>query len=375
MPKLRLCYISNPNSIHTRRWVSWFAAQGHTICVLADVPFTRPWPEMQVIDLSQFFHAPVIRFAVWAIWLRRFVHQWRPDVLHAHRVNSAGWLAAASGFHPYVVTPWGSDVFVGPQRSRLAHSLASFTLAHADRVTSISKAMSERLIELGALEERLSRIYFGIDLTVFNPGAPDSTPAEELRRNLSLAAEAAVIFSPRAVHPIYNQDVILQAVPQVRKHFPKACFIFIDYNTDAAYKEKLDHLASSLGIREAIRWLPPTSSPAEMAQWYRLSDVVVSVPSSDGTPLTVLEAMACARPVICSDLPALREFITNDENGWLVPVRQAVPLAEAIVRLLEQPEHSAELGRKAHQLVAQCADIEQEMQHMQAIYYQLATEK
>lgn len=110
-----------------------------------------------------------------------------------------------------------------------------------------------------------------------------------------------------------------------------------------------------------------------MAERYRLSDVVVSVPSSDGgTPLTVMEAMACGKPVVCSDLPAVREFIISGENGWLVPVRQAAPLAEAIIRVLEQPEQVVEIGRKAAQVVADRANLEVEMTHMEDIYYQLA---
>jgi hypothetical protein len=59
--KLRLCYISNPNIIHTRRWVGWFAKRGHMVCLLADVPTKEPWSEVPVIDLSEFFRAPIIR--------------------------------------------------------------------------------------------------------------------------------------------------------------------------------------------------------------------------------------------------------------------------------------------------------------------------
>jgi glycosyltransferase involved in cell wall biosynthesis len=375
MVKLRLCYISNPNSIHTRRWLNWFAAQGHTICLLADVPLQQPWPEIPVIDLSNYCRVSIVKFGIWAAWLRRFIHQWHPDVLHAHRVNSAGWLAAASGFHPYVVTPWGSDVLIGTQRSRLERLLATFTLANADRVTSISQKISDRVIELGARKESIVRIYFGINLAIFNPSSSHDLLAAGLRQSLSLPDEAPLIFSPRAIHPIYNQDIILQAIPQVLRRFPAARFIFTTYNTDPVYKARLDQLAADLEVTDVIRWLPHTTSQAEMAERYRLSDVVVSVPSSDGFPLTVMEAMACAKPVICSDLPGLREFITNSENGWLVPVGQSLPLAESIIRVLEQPDQAAELGHKAHQLVAERADLGQEMQRMEAIYYQLAAEK
>jgi glycosyltransferase involved in cell wall biosynthesis len=371
--KLRLCYISNPNIVHTRRWVNWFVKRGHSVCLLADVPLKEPWPEVAVIDLSKIFYVPIIRFPIWTVWIRRFLRQWQPDILHAHRVNSAGWLAAASGFHPYVVTPWGSDVMIQPQRSWVARFLARYTLRQADLITTISKAIGERAIQLGARSDTLRSVNFGVDLEIFTPMLISNQERIDLRRRLSLAENARLVLSPRAVHPIYNLDIILQAIPLVRRRFQEAYFIFTNYNTDPNYKRELDELIKELGLESFIRWLPPTNNRIEMAERYCLSDVVVSVPSSDGgTPVSVLEALACGKPVVCSDLPALREFITSGENGWLVPVRQTAALAEAINKLLGQPDQAAEFGRRAHQMVAEKANFEVEMQRMEAIYYQLA---
>ena len=370
--KLRLCYISNPNSTHTRRWVSWFARRGHMVCLLADVPLQEPWPEVLVIDLSKIFYAPIIRFPFWSIWLRQFLHRWQPHILHAHRVNSAGWLAAASGFHPYVVTPWGSDVFIQPQHSMLARMLARFTLSNADLITTNSQAISEQVIKLGARKDVLSMIQFGVELDVFNPTPSHNFENIELRKRLSLSENARLVLSARAIRPIYNIDSILQAIPLVHQRFPEAVFVFTDYNTDPIYKKRLDVMSRELGLEATIRWFPPTKSRYEMAELYRMSELVVSVPISDGTPVSILEAMACGKPVICTDLPSLREFITSGENGWLVPVGQTAPLAEAIMRLLDQPELSRDLGKKANQTVAEKANYEEEMQRMESIYTRLA---
>lgn len=371
--KLRLCYISNPNMVHTRRWVGWFAKRGHTVCLLADVPLKEPWQEVPIIDLSKLFFAPIIRFPIWTVWLRRFLHQWRPDILHAHRVNSAGWLAAASGFHPYVVTPWGSDVFVQPQRSWVARLLARYTLRQADLITTISQAIGEQVIQLGARADTLQHVPSGVELDIFTPRFHSLQERLDLLRRLSLPEHARLVLSPRAVHPIYNLDIILKAIPFVRQRFPDAYFIFADYNTDPDYKRELNELIKTLGLDSYTRWLPPTDSRNEMAERYRLSEVVVSVPSSDGgTPVSVLEAMACGKAVVCSDLPVLRELITHGENGWLVPVREASALAEAINQLLANPDQAGDFGRRAYKVVAEKANFDVEMQRMEALYHQLA---
>jgi glycosyltransferase involved in cell wall biosynthesis len=370
--KLRLCFISNPNLIHTRRWVSWFARRGHTICLLADVPLKEPWQEVPVIDLSKIFYARFIRFPIWTVWLRRFLRQWHPDILHAHRINSAGWLAAASGFHPYVVTPWGTDIFVQPQHSWVARLLARFTLKHADLVTTISQTMGEQALRLGARASVLRSIQFGVELDIFTPGLANSSESMNLRKILSLSEKARVVLSPRAVTPIYNLDIVLQSIPLVRESFPDAIFIFLDYNTDLSYKKQLDTISAEQGLEAFIRWVPPIKSRIIMAELIHLSEVVVSVPSTDGTPVSVLEAMACGKPVICTDLAPLREFITHGENGLLVPVRQASPLADAIKELLAQPGQADKFGQKAHQVVAERANAELEMLRMETIYYTLA---
>ena len=225
--KLRLCYISNPNLIHTRRWVTWFARRGHTVCLLADVPLKEDWSEVPVVDLSKIFYARYIRFPIWTVWLKRFLRQWGPDVLHAHRINSAGWLAAASGFHPYVITPWGTDIFVQPQQSWMARLLARYTLSHADLVTCLSHAMEGQVAQLGALASALHIVQFGVEMDIFKPGSATASTSMDLRSRFSLPDNARIVLSPRAVTPIYNLDIILQSIPLVREHCPDAIFIFL----------------------------------------------------------------------------------------------------------------------------------------------------
>jgi colanic acid/amylovoran biosynthesis glycosyltransferase len=82
--------------------------------------------------------------------------------------------------------------------------------------------------------------------------------------------------------------------------------------------------------------------------------------------------MACGRPVVCTDLAPLREYIQNGENGWLVPVGQPIALAEYILRFLDNPAMGREFGQKANHVVSVTSNYDIEMQHMETIYFQLA---
>ena len=359
---MRLLFISNPNNIHTRRWVGWFARQGHEVGIIGDTRLAEPWPGVELFDLPARCAAPALRWPAWALWTRQIVRQWRPDVLHAHRVSSAGWLAAASGFHPLVVTPWGTDLYQHPQRSRLARWLAGYTLRRADLVTADSEDLRQQAMRFGAAPERSHVVQWGVDTTIFQPG-----DAAAWRQRLALGA-GPVILSPRGVHPIYNLDSIVAALPAVRARFPLATLVLRDYNTDGATKARLEAQIAELGLQEAVRWVGPLPRYEDAAGLYRLADVAVSVPSSDGTPVSVLEAMACGAPVVASDLPSLREWIRPGENGLLAPVRDVQALAQAIISLLADPQRRADFGQRNLEIIRQRADHDLEMGKMEALY-------
>ena len=363
---MRLLFISNPNNIHTRRWVSWFARHGHEVCVIGDTRLVEPWPGVELFDLPARFDASALRWPAWALWTRQIVHRWRPDVLHAHRVSSAGWLAAASGFHPLVITPWGTDLYQHPQRSRLARWLAGFVLRRADLATADSQDLRRQAIHFGAAAERSHVVQWGVDTAVFRPG--DSA---EWRQRLALGA-APVILRPRAVHPIYNLDSIVAALPAVRASFPGAVLVLRDYNTDAATKAQLQSQIAALRLQDAVRWVGPLPRYEDSAGLYCLADVAVSVPTSDGTPVSVLEAMACGAPIVASDLPSLREWITPGDNGLLVLAGDAQALAQAIVELLADPLRRAAFSQRNLDLIRQRADHDVEMGKMEALYVGLA---
>ncbi len=363
---MRICFISNPNAPHTIRWVNWFANAGHTVCLVADTPLERPLPGIEVYDLSKVFHFSLLRWFIWAAWLRRFLGRWKPDILHAHRVSAAGWLAASSGFHPLVVTPWGSDLYTHPQRSRLAKRLAHWVLGQADLVTADAVDLLQLALRFGAPEPALRLVEWGVDRSLFSPAPPD--PA--LRSKIGLGS-GPVILSLRAVKQVYNLHVLVAAFAQVIEQVPGVQLLLRDYDADPAYRQEVLRLVKELRLEASVHWLGRVEPWEELAPVYNLADIAVSVPASDGTPVSVLEAMACGLPVIVSELPALREWIIPGQNGLLVPAGQPGPLAKALLSLLNQPQLIARFAEYNRLLIAQRADHQIEMAKMEAYYQSL----
>jgi L-malate glycosyltransferase len=364
---LRLLFIANPNSTHTRRWINWFFQRGHTVALVADNPLSAAWEGIQIFDLASQYNRRIIRYLIWQLKLRQIIRHWRPDILHAQRVSSAGWLGAFTNFHPFVVTPWGTDLYQHPVRSRIARELAWITLRQADLVTADSQDLCRQAISLGADPQRTKLAQWGVETKLFSPGEKSALWSERLK-----LVGGPVILSPRAVNRIYNLDTILMACARLKSTFPELIVLLRAYNADPEYKNELDEMARRNQLQDSIRWIGAIEPYPALVDIYRLADMAVSIPDSDGTPVSVLEAMACGIPVIASNLPSLQEWISDGQNGLLVPARDVDALTAAMTRLLSDNHLRVAFAEQNIRLIKTKAEHELEMMKIEALYQGLA---
>jgi glycosyltransferase involved in cell wall biosynthesis len=131
-------------------------------------------------------------------------------------------------------------------------------------------------------------------------------------------------------------------------------------------------MAAERGLADAYRLVPAVDN-AGMPLFYDLADVVVSVPSSDGFPVTVLEASACAAPLVVSGLTYCAEWFENgeNENGLVVPVRDAGALSEGVIALCADAERRRRIGAAGRRLVEARADYRRCMDQLETVYQEL----
>lgn len=356
---MRLCVIGNPNSIHVQRWLRAFGARGLEVHLIGEKPLAGPLPaDILFHDLTRQTNRRKVRYAVWAQAVRRLVQAIRPDVLHAHQVSSAGWLAAAAGFRPWLVTSWGSDLLLGAQRSAAQRLLARWVLRRADYVTAVSPVLADAARRLGAAADRLEVAPWGVDTAVFHPAAEATT--------------APWVLSLRALRPLYNPLVVAQAIPLVLGRVPEARFVVRTHSVDPELLAQFRRIVDVAGAGEAVQFVGDLSSDHAIAELYRHTAVAVSVPTSDGTPQSVLEAMACGAVPVLSDLPALRAWVQEGVHASFVPAGDAAALAEAVARLLADSDGRAAMRQAGLRLVRERADSRVCLQRYEQIYAQLA---
>lgn len=354
---LRLLLVGDPNSVHVRRWGLFFAERGHEV---HGAGLWGPDPS----DLGAPFRIHRLGSpALAVVRLRRLAQALDIDILHAHYLTHYGWLARLTGFRPYVVTLWGSDVLLDIGRSRLRRAWARATLRGAACVTVDSPEVAAIATELGATPARIHAVQFGIDTARFAPGPrPDA-----LLASLGLT-ERRIVFSPRALTPLYRQAILVEALATLPED---VVLVGTLAGADGAYVDHVLGMASRLGVRDRVVLVPPVPHH-QIDLFYRAASVVASIPVSDATPVSVLEAIAIGVPVVATDLPSVRPWLERAQSELLVPIDDAPATSRALRRALDlsdqERSHIRAIGRA---IAIARADQKANMLRMEALYREL----
>ncbi|MBP6874692.1 MAG: glycosyltransferase [Candidatus Eisenbacteria bacterium] len=217
------------------------------------------------------------------------------DLVHAHYGFHSALVPALFASQPLVVTFHGSDALLEPRRHRLYARLQRRIVRRADRVIAVSGEVAARLIEeLGAEPGKVAQIPCGVDTVLFRPG--DRAAA---RRALGIEPDAHLVLFVGRRSKMKGLELLRMAAARM----PEVAFHFV-------------------GEGE-IRWEAPNcrfwgARPhAEIAEWLRAADVLALPSYSEGTPVTVLEALATERTVVCSRVGACPELIAQARAGFL----------------------------------------------------------
>ncbi len=272
--------------------------------------------------------------------LRRILKEVRPDILHAGPASTAGLLAAASGFHPFVLMPWGSDVLLFPSRSRVSRRVVKFVSRRADAITPNSAHIAVVLAAMcGVPAERFLVVPRSADLELFHP-------SDDLRRQIRSKndwQDSVVVLMARSFKPLYAVEDFVLSMSDVYRRIPKARFVLAG---SGPLEETLRQLVARQGLAELVEFLGPVPHE-DMPGLLNAADLYVSTSLSDGASNALIESLACGRAVVVTDLPSNREWVTDGLNGRLVPIHSPGKLAQAIWEVLENHSLRESMERRA----------------------------
>jgi glycosyltransferase involved in cell wall biosynthesis len=290
--------------------------------------------------------------------LQRLVADLDPDLVHAMRIPFEGMLAAKAleeqESPPLVASVWGNDFTLHAPATQGMGRATRFTL---DRVAALHTdcQRDQRLAMVWGFNTSKPAIVLpgggGIQSEVFFPA---DRPSQDL---------PPVVINPRGMRTYVRNQVFFRAIPLILESIPQARFICPSMAGDTQAQGWVE----SNGIETAVELLPRVTREA-MAGLYRRSAVVVSPSVHDGTPNSLLEAMACGCFPVVGDIESLREWITPGINGLLVDPEDPKALAQAILLALNQPGLRDTAEEHNARLIAERASYGRVMAEAEAFY-------
>ena len=362
---MKICYLADARSGHVRRWVEYIAKE-HEIDLIT-FSYTKKEdtfvPEEVYKKMNVRVHKvsklmPFLLFAPFKI--RRLIKKIKPDIVHAHYVTQYGFCGAFSGFHPLIVSPWGSDISSDPEKSKIFRFLVKYALKKADLVQVMDESLYGRAKELIDSDENIKVIKEGIDPNKFKP-----------ERQKERQGDKILVLYLRKSDPVYKVKVLINAIPKIIKKHPNVEFTFrrAGNNLEESY-----NLIKKLKIEKHIKFIdtiPHDELPNVMNEADIYIDTFYNEISGSGIGKTALEAMSCKLPVVLSDTAGVGLHIKNELNGLIYKGDDPNSLASAIIRLIEDEELREKLGENAREYVLKNQDWNRNMKLMEGCYYKL----
>lgn len=382
---LRVLMVGPWHEVAMRRHIDWAVEAGAEVIVAdfiqpAAVGPTRGFQAISLLPRAQQGQKlagragnPALRQQIAALRLRALAARFQPHVVHSYKLGAYTAACIAADLHPLVVSVWSnlSSFFTGHgtrEQMRWVRRLQ----AHAERVLVENPILHDILTQRFGPDLPLSSLPLGVDPAIFYPGYADQAAA--WRFILDIPDDAAIILSPRGWSPVYSQQEIVQAFVSAYRKIAKPVYLVLISLGRTRHPERLaaavQEMARNAGVAHLLRWAPRVPH-YDMPGLYALADVVVSYPVYDTFPSTLLEAAACARPIISSDLPAYRALQLDSYIKFVLP-NQPQQLAEAMTELVTQSAPWSEKAQGAsHYVRATYSENHYKQQFLQ-IYYNVS---
>jgi len=356
---MRILYFTQGQSPHDLRFLTALAATQHQVGVLClDGVRGRNWPQgiqelswpAAYLQLSKKHKRAQVKAFV------SVVNEFHPDVVHAGPIQKVASIAARARVKPLLTMSWGSDLLMDAQNSLRSNLLARFTLRKTTLLAADCYTVVKKASELG-YHGPISVFPWGVDLAHFNP-----TASAVLREQLGWQKEF-VFLSNRTLEPLYGVDVIAWAFIQACQNNDHLRLLLYGKGSQEG---KIRALFEKAGLMDRVHF-GGFASLEQLPGIYASADVYLSASHSDGSSVSLMEALACARPVIVSDIPSNQEWVKPGEQGWIFKDGNSADLAAKMLTAASS-DRLSEMAKNNRSLAQQKADWQQNFTKLLTAY-------
>jgi glycosyltransferase involved in cell wall biosynthesis len=223
----------------------------------------------------------------------------------------------------------------------------------------------QKAIAYGMPDERIVTFPWGVDLKHFSPDSVIGAQRPAIfPDSASTGTVPFILLSTRVWEPVYGVDVIAQGFVLAARQHPELQLLMLAGGSQAGL---LRQIFQQGGVSHQVHF-PGQIGQAKLPHYYRGADLYVSASHSDGTSISLLEAMACGTPALVSDIPGNREWVQPGVQGWWFPDGDAQGLSKSILAAIQQRARLPEMGRAARCLAEEKADWEKNFPQLLKAY-------
>jgi glycosyltransferase involved in cell wall biosynthesis len=295
---------------------------------------------------------------------QRLLGQIGPNLVHSGPIQSCGHLTALSRFHPWLLTSWGSDLLFHAQRDPEWKRATQVALSSADAFFCDCDAVRARAKQTADIpDSRIVQFPWGIRKGLFGPVGALPSEAECERE-----PGTHVFISTRSWEPLYGINTLLEAFRQACGVDSSLRLLLLGNGSEAG---RVREFVDVHGLSRVIRTLDPYVKE-DMPKWFRAADTYVSCAQSDGTSVSLLEAMATGLPAVVTDIPSNREWVLDGRNGWLAAARSTGEFADRLLRAARlSPKQRRLFSKRSQRMVEERADWDRNFPRLLEMYERL----
>lgn len=377
---MRILYFTRDYTPHDHRFLSALSESQHRVYFLQLEQRGHPLEDRPLPSAIEQVHwsggqkpATLRNAPGLLLGLQKIVQQVKPHLIHAGPIQRSALLTAVSGFRPLVSMSWGYDLIQDAKRNAWWRWATRFTLKNSDWLIGDCDAIRRLAVSYGMPADRITTFPWGIDLEHFSP--PTTNEAEEG----PIVNQPFTLLSTRSWEPIYGVDTLAHAFVLAARECPELRLIMLGNGSLAGSLRKIfmdggmlpgsnNQTANTQSSRVVF---PGQIGFDKLPSYYQLADLYLAATHSDGTSISLLEAMGCGLPVLVSDLDGNREWVTPEENGWLFPQGDAHAMAQAILKAVKMRSQLPGMGESARKTVEQRADWKTNFSKLLQVYQQV----
>ena len=291
----------------------------------------------------------------------------KPDIVHAGPIQSCALLSVLANVRPTVAMSWGSDILVDARRDAWNAWATRRVLGGASGFVCDSNAVREAAASVHALPaDRVVQFPWGLDLATH--AATDN--ARAAARQALAWDDNVIVISARAWHTSYRIDHVIDAFASAHRADPRLRLILAGSGNEAATVRVEDHVRAS-GLGDSIA-RPGMLDAEHLALYLAASDIYISAVPTDGSSISLLQAMRAGLPAVVIDNAGNREWITNDVHGRLVAAGDISAMSESLAWLAANAEQARAFGKASQLRVLERANWNANLPRLFSLYGRIA---